>query len=204
MSEGEKINAPLMADEPLADIVWVPYLAIEFVEELLRGGESSVWEWGSGCSTRFFARRAAAVISIECNPRWHQRVTGAVAEYPHCIVKLIEEGRKSLGNDPRNPKHYYEQLREKQNFRRYASAIDEFGQFDLIVIDGMARPSCWKHGYTHVKLGGWLLLDNTDRGDLYINRFTRPFFQGWEERIFFGPGPFVKKPWEARAWRKPG
>lgn len=193
-----------MTEELLVDTLWIPYPAIKFVEELLTGEGLSIWEWGCGCSTLFFARRAKAVVSIECNPRWHRRVAKAVVEYSHCVVKLVEEDRKSLGNDPRNPSHYCEELRENQNFRRYASAIDGFGQFDLVFVDGMARPSCWKHGCVHVKPGGWLLLDNTDRGDLYMNKFTRPFFKGWEERRFFGHGPFVERPWEARAWRKPG
>lgn len=187
----------------MEDSLWFPFSAIDFVESLLAEEKLSVWEWGSGSSTFFFAKRAKALISVEHNPRWHREAQGAVLGRSNCLIELIESEPIPLGHDPRNPDHYCAAGRVGHNFRLYASFIDSFGEFDLIVVDGAVRPSCMKHAKEHVRPGGWLLLDNTDRGDMYLNEFTRPYFRGWKERTFFGHGPRIAEKWEARAWRRP-
>ena len=50
------------------------------------------------------------------------------------------------------------------SFQNYASAIDQFGahSFDLVLVDGRSRPSCFKHAVPCVAPNGYIVLDNSD------------------------------------------
>lgn len=75
------------------------------------------------------------------------------------------------------------------NFQRYASQIDKYPDqhFDLVIVDGRARPSCLMHGVPKVKVGGMLVLDNADR-DYYLAR-THPFLKEFAPYRFRGMAP---------------
>jgi hypothetical protein len=66
-----------------------------------------------------------------------------------------------------NPNHYYsnDENYPANTFKSYACYIDKFedGYFDIVLIDGRARPSCLKHAVSKVKKGGLLILDNAER-----------------------------------------
>src|SRR5215813_10406387 len=55
------------------EIPWFSYAAIDFLETFV-GPEMNVFEYGSGGSTVFFARRARQVVSVEDNPKWYEWV----------------------------------------------------------------------------------------------------------------------------------
>ena len=59
----------------------------------------------------------------------------------------------------RSKKAGYELL----DFANYADAIDKFELFDLIIIDGRVRLDCLKKAKSHLKEGGMILLDNSNR-----------------------------------------
>src|ERR1043165_4945404 len=70
----------LNGQTPLAvEIPWFSYAAIDFLEDFIKP-HMSVFEYGSGGSTLFFARRAKSVWSIEDNPRWFDLVSRRVQE----------------------------------------------------------------------------------------------------------------------------
>jgi len=48
---------------------WFSFAAIEFLEQRLTGSET-VYEYGGGGSTVFFARRAARVVTVENDEEW--------------------------------------------------------------------------------------------------------------------------------------
>ena len=52
-----------------------------------------------------------------------------------------------------------------KNFEDYVKIIDIYPNenFDLIIVDGRSRVSCLKHAQDKVKVGGFILLDDTDR-----------------------------------------
>jgi hypothetical protein len=58
---------------------WFSFGAIEFLSRHLRPGHR-VFEFGSGGSSFYFARRTASVLSIENNAEWQQRVSALAAE----------------------------------------------------------------------------------------------------------------------------
>jgi hypothetical protein len=128
------INA---AGEPLA---WYTYPAIEYLSQL-DFSDCRVFEFGSGNSTLFWARRAQAVVSVEHDRSWYERLRDRV---------------------PANCTLVYE-----PDLERYARIISDFAErFDVIVVDGPARgltrARAAAAALSSLKRGGLIILDNSD------------------------------------------
>ena len=127
--------------------------------ELLLHKEMDVFEWGSGNSTIWLAKRARFVWSVEHADLWKDR-----------IAKLArKEGVKkriALSVYPFESIDYYDFiLRIKQDF-------------DLIIVDGRNRVECFKRALRKVKHGGYVMVDDTDRpiyGPIYDFREVEVF-----------------------------
>jgi hypothetical protein len=119
-------------------IPWFTYPAIDFLSQLDLAGRT-VFEWGSGASTLFWAGRARSVVSVESEPEWHQRVASTAPSN----VELLLVSRE---------------------VEEYAGAIRGHGRFDVIVVDGTgeSRPRCCELALEHVRPGGIVILDNSD------------------------------------------
>lgn len=192
---------------PLADeSAWFTYDALRFMEQILRP-DMSVFEWGCGGSTMFFARRVAEGHSVEHDPTWAADVRSALAAAGIAwSLEVVEPERgASRERDPARPEDYAsdDEAFRDGSFRAYASAIDRFPdeRFDVVVIDGRARPSCGLHAVDKVKRGGWLVLDNADR-PYYRSIHERMARRGWPKHSFFGPGPYTFGFWETCAWQR--
>jgi predicted O-methyltransferase YrrM len=59
------------------------------------------------------------------------------------------------------------------SFEKYAKTIQQFPTeyFDLVLVDGRARPSCIQQSLPYLKHGGLLVVDNTERS-YYLEPFT--------------------------------
>ena len=161
----------------------MPDAAVEWLHPRITS-DMRVFEWGAGGSTLFFAARAASVTTIEHDAEWFSHVERALRKHaatnvtlrlsPPVPVPVVPEMYRST--DPR-----YVDL----SFEAYARTIEAFPQecFDVVVVDGRARPGCMKHAVRRVRPGGCLVLDNSDR-DVY--NAGRPFVAGWTEFVFAG------------------
>src|SRR4051812_39332685 len=71
---------PLWGRRP-ADVEkpWFSFGAIRYLENYLRP-QHRVFEYGSGGSSFFFARRAGEVLSVENDPEWHRIVSGHIGQ----------------------------------------------------------------------------------------------------------------------------
>ncbi len=146
-------------DEWVPDLPWLPYQAASIVANAC---PRTAFEWGSGGSTVWLAEMGAFVTSVEHRQEWHDAVWAELEKRKlaaELVLEPYEEGQ--IGPDPSDPEHYKSASTElgKVNFRRYCHAIDGRGKFDLVLVDGMARASCLWHGASHVRPGGWLVLD---------------------------------------------
>ena len=149
---------------------WMCFPAIEQLERLLTR-QSRVFEYGSGGSTIYFAQRAAEVVSIEHEPSWYQRVGAELERQQLTNVRyqLIEPVADAGFDASRiaDPSAYVSDDPDYtgKTFRSYAQAIDNFPDryFDLVVVDGRARPSCISHALEKVRPNGVLLLDQSER-----------------------------------------
>jgi len=119
-------------------IPWIALPAYRYLRDRVRGAR--VFEFGSGMSTVWFARRCRELHSVEHDPGWYRRVRSMTAAYPDADVRLCERKEDYVGR------------------------IDAFpaGHFDVILIDGVWRGECFARCVSRVKAGGLLVVDNTD------------------------------------------
>jgi hypothetical protein len=167
-----------------------------------------VFEYGAGGSTLFWAKRVREVVSIEHDRMWGERVQATLSHQGlrNCHVRLIEpvEEPDASRGSPADPADYVSADTNFRgfSFRNYARSIDDYpdGAFDLIIVDGRARPSCGTHALPKVKTGGFLLLDNAER-DYYAAIHQKLESLGWQRHSFFGPGPYNLYFWLTTVWR---
>lgn len=144
---------------------WTSPASIEIFEQYLDKNKIG-FEWGSGSSTAFFAKRLQKLISVEHNKSWHKKVLHQLQENGLVNVEYhfvaIDYPDKHLDKDG-----YQVAFNDAQTiaYREYFSLIDQYpdNSFDLILIDGRARVKCGKHAIPKLKKGGLLVLDNSER-----------------------------------------
>ncbi|WP_078059395.1 class I SAM-dependent methyltransferase [Tropicimonas marinistellae] len=147
------------------DVPWWTYQAIDRIEAFLEERpKARAFEFGSGASTVWLARRASEVVSVEHVPDWHARVGRLLDDIgigPRVDLNLVKPDR-APSTDPL----YLSQKpgEEGDSFERYAKAIlEEAAPFDLIVIDGRARQACLKHAIQRLAPDGMIVFDNSNR-----------------------------------------
>ena len=162
----------LAGDSP--QVPWISYDGRERIARFLASGEKHVLEFGSGNSTYWYARRAAALVSVEHDRAWYRKVAPGLAKLPRVEYRLAEERSGYCGFEPGS-------------------------KFDLIMIDGAWRDDCARFAADHVAEGGAIYLDNSDKnagehtGDVpAARRFLIDFADRsglpWEEITDFAPG----------------
>jgi hypothetical protein len=168
-----------------------------------------VFEYGCGGSTLFFTSRAASVTSVEHNAVWVNLVRASIPATQQNKWRLlqIEATRRSDSEllDPADPELYAssDESHGSSNFEAYARAIDRYPDhhFDIVLIDGRARPSCVMHSHRKVKPGGFLILDDAQR--LHYKAVQQCMSGGeWVHRGFYGPGPYAAHFWLTAIWHR--
>lgn len=171
---------------------WTTFDAINFLQQWLTPN-LRFFEYGSGGSTLFWLQfDPASVVSVEHDPAWHSKMTSrlasSVVDYRLILPEPRTDGEPA---DPTDPSAYAstDPTHLACSFRRYVSQIDSFPDdyFDVILIDGRARPACIAHSGCKVKHGGFLILDNAERS--YYTDKTQSFLQGFKCKSFPGVGP---------------
>lgn len=142
------------------DVPWWTFEAGDAVASFLaRREHARVFEWGSGASTVWLARRAGQVISVEHDPRWAQTITGMAPQNVRLGVhqpRRLNPGELGVASDKRG----YQGL----DFSDYVHEIDRHpGVFDLIVIDGRVRHACLLRAVRRLAPDGLILVDNVER-----------------------------------------
>ena len=176
------------------EVPWITYEAHRALERLLTP-EMRVFEYGSGGSTLYLAPRVAELVSVEHDPDWHAKVQARVGNRSELMLvpSTEEEPGDYASADERD---------QGRSFRAYAEAIDRFpdGYFDLLLIDGRARASCFRHGRAKVRAGGWIVLDNSDR-EPYTSVVSAAREAGWAEERCAGPSGYTPYFSQTTIWR---
>jgi SAM-dependent methyltransferase len=194
--------SPLEDESP-----WITFAAREFLEARLRPS-MRVFEYGAGGSTLFFFRRHCEVISVEHDPAWAALTKEALLKNQFSAANLRlcppEPDPAYAGKDPSDLDSYISSAADfkGRSFRKYAGAIAGAGEFDLVMVDGRARPSCFKSAFPKVAPGGLLLLDNAERAH-YRRIHDRLNALGWKFHDFAGPGPYNHYFWQSCIWQRP-
>lgn len=152
------------------ELPWINFYARAYLKQHLRP-EFKVFEFGGGGSTLYFCKHVAEVVTVEDNPEWFKILTDTIQAKSYQNWKGFLLTAEPL-SDPRprsheNPADFKSSIAsmEHMTFEKYARAIDPFPDeyFDLILVDGRARPSCIQQAIPHLKKGGLLVVDNTER-----------------------------------------
>jgi hypothetical protein len=192
---------------PLSDrLPWITFPAIKFLKGFLKN-DMRVFEYGTGGSTVFFAERVKEVISTEHDPLWLEKVSGCLRnlEYQNWYSHLIEPKVDSLfaNKSPSEPDDYIstDEGFKGKSFQEYVLSIDQYPNqyFDLVLVDGRARPSCIKQAIPKIKPGGFLVLDNSDRA--YYLEKVQTYLNDWLFLDFPGPCPYIASFSRTSAWK---
>jgi predicted O-methyltransferase YrrM len=121
---------------------WLTADAIRLIKQHLKPSMMA-FEWGSGGSTAWLARRVQRLVSVEHDPQWYALVNR----------RLQSAGLTNV-----------EYRLEPENSPGYAGAISSFPDetFDFVLVDGSNRDACIRAAAPKLKPGGMLVLDNAD------------------------------------------
>ncbi len=126
-----------------ARIPWWTPSTIEAVEKILND-RMNIFEWGSGGSTVWLAKRARFVWSMEHGRDWNKKVKK--------WARKEGLGRKISA---------LECSFEKRKYYDYILGIKQ--EIDFVVIDGRNRVECFKRALQKVRRNGYILVDDTNR-----------------------------------------
>jgi len=145
---------------------WLTFAAISFLEVHLRFYHR-VFEWGGGGSTVYFTGRCARVVTVEDNPYWFGQIPPS-----ENWSGFLRRCNVVVGVDD------------------YVFAVSLFGQpFDLILVDGLARPDCIRAAPAYLKPGGLLVIDDAQRPE--YREAIDGILDGFSVELSdYGPTPF--------------
>ena len=149
---------------------WVTYSFIDFIKTRLNK-ELTIFEYGSGNSTLFYAKRVKRVVSVEHDEAWFNKIAQEKAKNAEMIFTALEKGGE---------------------YSKKAILLDE--KFDLIIVDGRDRVNCCKNSVDALTPNGVLVLDDSER-EIYQEARDFLMAKGFKELPFTGisPGLFYNK-----------
>jgi hypothetical protein len=174
------------------------------------------FEYGSGASTFYFSRRVSKIYSIEYYKNFYE--TLIKLKLPkNCKLfcnNIKEEVEKKYKNNFYFKKHI-NSIKDLKHSKKnkffllkhgfiskdyrcinYASKILEFknNYFDFISIDGQARELCVKYAVNKLKRNGFIIFDNSDRGQ-YNRIFNFLRKKNFYRVDFWGIGNYRSYEW---------
>ena len=187
------------------EVPWITFGARRWVESFLTA-DMHVFEFSSGGSTIFLAKRVKTLVSVEHDEHWYELTAEALArqEIRNCQYLLVtpQHADKPV-HEPNDPYGFVSSGYPGMSLEEYITSISTFPDesFDLVSIDGRARPSCVLHALDKVRCGGYLMLDNSERTWYQAGK---DLLVDWEQRHFYGPGPYNREFWQTSIYRKTG
>jgi SAM-dependent methyltransferase len=153
-------------------IPWVTYSFIDFIKGRLNK-QHTVFEFGSGNSTYFYAKYAGRVVSVEHDKAWFEKIETSKAK-------------------PDNSKLIYCELVSDGDYCRKPVKLEE--KFDIIIVDGRDRVNCCKQAVEALTSDGVVVLDDSER-DVYKEGVDFLINKGFKHLLFSGisPGLFYRK-----------
>lgn len=191
-----------------AQLPWLCFSAISHLERLLNPS-MQVFEYGSGGSTLYWSRRIERLVSIEHDKQWGEIVKAQIiSNNIYNVAFFLIEPSPDIEFSKKQFDHPNDYISSDpsytgKNFENYVKKIEDYpdNSFDIIVVDGRARPSCILHSMQKLKNHGFLVVDNTER-----KYYLKPFgFKklNWKIWHHYGPVPFTYNFSETTILQKP-
>jgi hypothetical protein len=157
-------------------IPWYSYPCTHFLASRATA-DMDVFEFGSGHSTLWWAKRVRSVTSCEHDRAFYEEIS---ANAPDNVTYVLPE-----------PSAYA------------ATAGIQQRKFDVIVIDGQDRVACGMAAIEGLKPDGVIIWDNADR-DLYKEGYAFLLDLGFRRLDFHGHGPIWIKEWSTTIFYRDG
>lgn len=137
------------------DKPWLTPDAIRVLDGLIVPTDQGL-EWGSGRSTRWFARKMNHLTSVEDSADWYNVVTGQLKSAGINNVTYERCDTPQPGNEAASA---------------YVRIADRFapGSLGFVLVDGQARDHCTEAVLDKIAVGGVLVIDNAN---WYLDRPT--------------------------------
>lgn len=143
-------------------IPWLSLPLIDFISPRLKSS-FSMFEYGCGNSTLFFADRLKLIHSIEHHKGWYDKINSTLPSNAFLHFYNLEEG--------------------------YSEAILDFeNSFDIVLIDGRKRVECCKNSIEKLSPSGVLIFDDIQR-ERYSPIFEELGKLEFKELPFWGMNP---------------
>lgn len=176
------------------ELPWITFFAIDYLQKNIEPG-FKVYEFGGGGSTLFFLKHKTEVYTVEHNAEWFEILNKTITKkgYKNWNGFFIEGEKPTTVDQPLidNPLHYAtdDEFYKSYNFKSYSTSIDKYNNefFDVVLVDGRARPSCIYHSLSKIKKNGLLVLDNSDRA--YYLKQTLPSIDKEFTKVLSGYSP---------------
>lgn len=147
-------------------IPWLTYPAIAFIARRIRP-DMSVFEYGCGSSTLWWAQRVKEVVACEHDREWYRSVVTKVPDNATVHHVPLEYGGE------------------------YCHKVSATGKkFDIVVVDGRDRVNCVRNAVGSLAPGGVFIWDNSDREE-YREGYQLLFDQGFKKIEFTGMIPIM-------------
>lgn len=155
-------NLPLNNKNQPIPLATYPYL--DFICERLNN-QMTIFEYGSGNSTLFFASIVKEVYSVEHNKSWYYYLKYKLPQNCHLqFIALEYDGKYSIAPQLTNKK------------------------FDIVIVDGRDRVNCMKQSIQSLNDGGVIILDDSER-DYYAPGIKFLLDNGFKKIDFYGIRP---------------
>lgn len=155
-----------LTNENHGELPWMPYPIIDFFNERVTKS-LNVFEYGSGSSTIFFAKRTKSITSVEYNKSWFDIVKRKLAEFDNSTLIFQEVSQE------------------------YVNKIDSYKpemKYDIVIIDGRERVKCAIKAINKLSEDGVLIFDDSFR-ERYKEAFDFYAEKGFKKLSFRGLKP---------------
>jgi len=166
----EAFKKQLPIDKEGSPLPWVTYSFIDFISDRLNK-TMDIFEYGSGNSTLWYAKKTNTVTSVENDKQWFEKIKN---------------------NMPSNVQIHYEELVYGGNYSKFSENIEK--KFDIVIVDGRDRVNSMINAINSIKNDGIIVLDDSER-ESYTNGIEFLIEKGFKKIDFWGisPGLFYKK-----------
>jgi len=174
---------------------WIPFDAIFALEKWLMP-EMTIFEYGAGTSTLWYSKRVNRVVSVEYDNNWYKSLKNIL---PPNVELIYTPSQKEQSKNP----IYSSEILPGRSFEEYVKTIDSYpdGFFNLVCIDGRARPGCVIHAKPKVARGGLILFDNYKRQH-YKGALDNLADDGWLMETYCSNGPYTARLENTAIFRK--
>lgn len=145
-------------------VPWMNYNVISFLEQRLNR-QMTLFEYGSGYSTQYYAKHVLEVTSVEHDREWYDKIKNEL---------------------PDNTKLIFQELDYNGDYCRAISHTQR--NYDVAVVDGRDRVRCTVNAVAALSERGVVILDDAHR-EKYSEAVARMASLGFKELSFEGLKP---------------